>query len=658
MSPLSVAQFLDPSLPGFDVVVFDEASQIPPWDAVGAIARGNQVIVVGDSKQLPPTSFFHSSDDGDDPLDDEDRIDLDSILDEAVGAGLPQHRLRWHYRSRHESLIAFSNHHYYDGKLRTFPSADHEVPHLGVHLHPVPDGFYDRGRTRTNRGEAEAIRDEVVRLLTTPGPRRTVGVVTFSMPQQRLIQDLLDDARRRHPHLEGHFTGDEEPFVKNLENVQGDERDVILFSVGYGPDKTGKLSMNFGPLNKDGGERRLNVAITRARERVVIFSTLRADQIDLSRSRAPGVAHLKTYLDYASRGIVTLNAAAVTNLNTEPSSPLEQQVKQALEAAGHTVHCQVGVSGYRLALAVVDPEQPGSYVLGVECDGPTYHDSAVARERDHLRDLVLEGLGWRIHRVWSADWWHSREATVQRLQLAVSDALTAERAEREALLEAAANHEPVAPPPPAAPEDDGASLDRIRLALGEDDGLAPPEGTETWHHPEVTCPVSRDEFHWQSRSKELGLAVTAVVDAAGPLDEEHVWSLFREAVGFGRLGSKIRATLEISLDKVPAKKRPTRAHGALFPAGLSPEAYTSFRVPGDSRDISQVCLPEVANALAWVLTSAGAVGVDEAALFRSTARMLGFSQVGSQVKKRLKQAVKLLVEQERAKRDGGRVVGV
>lgn len=419
MSPLSVAQYLEPSHAVFDVVVFDEASQIPVWDAIGAIARGQQLIVVGDPKQLPPTNFFNSAVDDDENLAPEEFKDLESILDELMTHGLRHKRLQWHYRSRHEGLIAFSNRQYYENELFTFPSA--EITLGGVKFKYLAKARYDKGRSRTNRGEAEALVAELVaRLRNSDGRCYSYGVVTFSLAQQQLIENLLDEERRKHPEIEVHF-GDEPPvegepvFVKNLENVQGDERDVIFFSICYGVDETGRVSMNFGPLNRDGGERRLNVAITRAKHEVVVFSGLRADQIDLTRTRARGVRDLKYFLDYAERGPSALAAATSASPNGEPDSEFEQMVANRLRAAGYEVHHQVGCSGYRIDLGIVDSANPGRYQLGVECDGATYHRAATARDRDKLRQLILEGLGWTLYRIWSTDWWHDCEAETKKL---------------------------------------------------------------------------------------------------------------------------------------------------------------------------------------------------------------------------------------------------
>jgi len=421
MSPLSVAQYLDAGHDGFDVVIFDEASQIPVWDAVGAIARGRQLIVVGDPKQLPPTNFFTASDDDDDEADlaPDSFKDLESILDELMTNGLRHKRLQWHYRSRHEGLISFSNREYYDNELLTFPSP--EADHGGVRFRHLANARYDKGKSRTNRVEAEALVAELVsRLREADGPTRSFGVVTFSQAQQSLVENLLDEERRKCPEIEIHF-GDEPPvegepvFVKNLENVQGDERDVILFSICYGADESGRVSMNFGPLNRNGGERRLNVAVTRAKHEVVVFSGLRADQIDLARTRARGVRDLKRFLDYAERGPRALAVATTASPDAAPDSEFERMVADRVRAAGFEVHHQVGCSDYRIDLAVVDPAAPGRYLLGIECDGATYHRAATARDRDKLRQAVLEDLGWKLHRIWSTDWWHNAEREMEKL---------------------------------------------------------------------------------------------------------------------------------------------------------------------------------------------------------------------------------------------------
>jgi len=422
MSPMSVAQYLDPNHAPFDLIIFDEASQIAPWDAIGAIARGKQAIIVGDPKQLPPTTFFMKA--GNDSPTEEGMVeDLESILDDCM-VSLRTLTLDWHYRSRHESLIHFSNVHYYENRLLTFPSPHPEG--MGVQWRHVAGGVYDRGKSATNRGEADQIVAEIVQRLTHPQRRDwSIGIVTFNAAQQLLIESLLEEARREHPAIDPYFSDEaaERLFVKNLENVQGDERDVIIFSICYGPDAQGRVWMNFGPINNDGGERRLNVAVTRARRELVVFSSLRADQIDLARTRAKGALHLKTFLDYAQRGPQAIEEVSTLRPEADFDSPFERQVFDALIRKGWTVHFQVGCSGYRIDLAVVHPESPGQYLLGIECDGANYHRAKTARDRDRLRETVLRGLGWEIVRVWSTDWWNDPNRETERLCKACEETL-------------------------------------------------------------------------------------------------------------------------------------------------------------------------------------------------------------------------------------------
>ena len=435
MSPLSVAQYLPADQATFDVVIFDEASQITTWDAIGAIARGRQTVIVGDPKQLPPTNFFGRTEDEDEDIPEVER-DMPSILDEVSVAGVPHRNLNWHYRSRDESLIAFSNHHYYDGRLVTFPA-----PSTGsdaIKFHKV-SGIYARGQGRVNQDEALAVAEMVKRRLTTwlavpEDERQTLGVITFNTEQQSLILDMLDEMRRGNSELEWFFSDErEEPvIVKNLESIQGDERDVMLFSVTFGPDLAGKLTMNFGPINGTGGEKRLNVAVTRARRELHVFSSIRAEQIDLERSRAVGVRDLKAFLDYAERGSIALPARDEGSLGPA-ESPFEEAVAAALRAKGWEVRTQIGVSDFRVDLGVVHPDYAGSYLAGIECDGARYHSSATARDRDKVRQAVLEDLGWTILRVWSTDWFQNSLDVADRLHGKLDRLLEKDRTVRAAV---------------------------------------------------------------------------------------------------------------------------------------------------------------------------------------------------------------------------------
>lgn len=430
MSPLSIAQYLSADTALFDVVVFDEASQITVWDAIGAIARGKQVIMVGDPKQLPPTHFFDKLDSD---VDSEDvDIELESILDECIGANIPTMNLSWHYRSRHESLIAFSNHKYYGGGLVTFPSP--VTKDKAVSFHYIGDGVYEKGGARINKPEAIALVLHIVERINAPSFKdsgKTIGIVTFNSEQQRLIEDLLDAERRKTPLIEPYFSdNDIEPiFVKNIENVQGDERDIMYFSITYGPDLTGAISMNFGPMNKDGGERRLNVAVTRARHELLVFSSLKPEQIDLSRTQATGVKDMKHFLEFAERGTKAI-AEAINGSVGDFESPFEQAVASAIAEKGWTVHPQIGVSSFRIDLGIVDPDSPGAYLAGIECDGATYHRSATARDRDKLREYILKDLGWDILRIWSTDWWIDPIGTLNKIHEKLEHLLENRRAIR------------------------------------------------------------------------------------------------------------------------------------------------------------------------------------------------------------------------------------
>jgi very-short-patch-repair endonuclease len=426
MSPISVSTFL-PSTMKFDTVIFDEASQMLTSSAINAIYRARQLIIAGDERQLPPTSFFSrglDEDDGDEYV--EDGIDdFESVLHQAKSGGLEQIGLRWHYRSRHESLITYSNYSFYDGQLVTYPSAIQDSPELGVSFVHVPNGIYKRSGSRTNTIEAQKVVERVL-YFADHHPELSLGVVTLSAQQKTEIENQLDAALRVRPDLEEYFTADRlhGVFVKNLESVQGDERDVIIFSVGYGKDENGKLTMNFGPVNIKGGWRRLNVAFTRARNRMELVASIAAG--DFSDTANPNVNHLKRYFDYAVRGPSAL-AFEVGESNLGPESPFEEEVIQVIRLLGYDPVPQVGQAGYRIDMAIKDPKNPGSFVLGIECDGAAYHSSRVARDRDRLRQDVLEGLGWNLYRIWGPTWYRNRKQAERDLHSAISAAVQSKR---------------------------------------------------------------------------------------------------------------------------------------------------------------------------------------------------------------------------------------
>ena len=456
MSPLAVSQFLARSASmtetiGFDAVIFDEASQVFPEDAIPSIERADQVIVVGDAQQLPPTTFFRRAMEEDDNSDDDDDVEQqdafegrDSILEVMQGMrgrGVAERYLQVHYRSRHDSLIRFSNHFFYDDRLMVFPSPEVERSGVGIRDVYLAEGRYDAGGTRTNQRESEQVVDLVYELARTIPIDESIGVVALSRTQADLIEFLLEQRRISEPDIEFRFTDtlDEPLFVKNLENVQGDERDHIILSIGYGPTTgPGAVPNRFGPINAVGGHRRLNVAVSRARRTLTLVHSLRASDV---RSEQHGAKLLRRYLEYAENPVTALDAAQSINDAAETESDFEHAVLQALTARGHEVKIQVGVAGYRIDLGILS-EDGTRFDLGIECDGLTYHSCPAARDRDWLRQTVLEGLGWNIHRIWSTAWIRNKNQEI----IAIENAL--ERARSRPKLAISQVHLPMKDLPP------------------------------------------------------------------------------------------------------------------------------------------------------------------------------------------------------------------
>ena len=586
MSPLSVAQYLPAHSAPFDLVIFDEASQIPTWDAIGAIGRGRQVIVVGDPKQLPPTTFFERQipgGDGDGQTFAVEVEDLESILDECVGAGIQSFELTWHYRSRHESLIAFSNKAYYGGRLITFPSPVTEDN--AVSFRHVPDGVYARAGARTNQAEARALVAEAVSVLRdviAGGPTRSLGIVTFNAEQQALIENMLDDARRRDPLLEPFFSDEaaEPVLIKNLESVQGEERDVMLFSLTYGPDQTGRVTMNFGPLNQSGGERRLNVAVTRAREALIVFGSLLPDHIDLSRTSATGVAHLKQFLDFAMHGARAFARAATGPLG-DFESPFEAAVSERLAGKGWILHPQIGVSGFRIDLGVVDPGAPGAFLAGVECDGATYHRGATARDRDRLRQVVLERLGWRILRIWSTDWWTNAARETDRLHVALQAVLVEAHAKRVG-----------AKTPDVDYVTNGVAYVEPEPMLEERSSR--PTGADVGDGQIPEAAVDAGQFYEDDYRATLAVMVASELASSGPLRQDKLIQRIARLHGFQRAGHEIQERIVASIPKACRRSR-DGAGTFVWPTDADPAACGTFRRPlkGASRDPMEVPIEEL-----------------------------------------------------------------
>lgn len=633
MSPLSVAQYLPPDTPPFDLVIFDEASQITPWDAVGAIARGKQVVVAGDPKQMPPTSFFDRGA-GAEEDDSEIETDQESILEECLGARLPQRRLTWHYRSRHESLIAFSNHRYYDGDLVTFPAP--VTRDSMVSLRRV-SGAWSRGKNRNNRMEAEAVVTEAVRRLLDPafvderGERLTLAIITLNSEQQKLIEDLLDRARRNHPELEPWFAEDapEPVVVKNLETVQGDERDVILLGIAYGPETPDAptMAMNFGPLNRDGGWRRLNVAITRARREMVVFTSFPPTHIDLNRTSSSALRDLRHFLEYAERGTRALGEAAAGP--SAASDFFEQAVARGLRDRGWTVVPRVGVSRFRIDLGVVHPDRPDDYLIGVECDGASYHGAATARDRDKVREAVLKGLGWDLARVWSTDWWIDPHGALERLDATLKEALERSRAAAatapvfeaapDVALDALSDTDDVADEAeaPVDPEDE-------RESLGGDYRLVDFGAMTT---------IDPDRFQDHEYSAVLTEMVSRVVTAEAPIRDTLLVERIARAHGFKRSGRQIRERIMTVARGIAHVEAEHTGASFVWADAMAVAAWEQARYPSSSADvrsIEDIALPELSAAIRGC--------IDAADPLTDAARRFGVKRLSGGAKDRLKMA--------------------
>lgn len=625
MSPLSVASYLPPGAVEFDLVVFDEASQVKPVEALGAIARGRQLVVVGDSKQLPPTSFFDSLTGPGDEADEENvTADIQSILELCRARQMPERMLRWHYRSQHESLIQPSNQLFYDNRLVIFPSPGGQGE-LGLVYHHLPETQYERGTSRTNPLEAQAVAAAVLQHART-SPGRTLGVVAFSMAQRQAIQDAVEASRRLHPEAETFFTRHpHEPFfIKNLENVQGDERDVILTSIGYGRTRAGALTMSFGPLNAEGGERRLNVLITRARQRCEVFTNLTADDIDLRRSTAKGVAALKTFLDFAQHGRLNQNEET----GCEMESPFEEVVYRALSARGYQVRPQIGSQGFYLDLAVVDPDQPGRYVLGIACDGAMYHSARSARDRDRLRQQVLETVGWRLHRIWSTDWFRNPAREIERAIQAIEEARRLAAANgTDELGQAQLLAEESRPP---------MEIER------EETSVAPVAVAETYQVAQLPAVVAHRELHRHGLS-QLALWLTQVVRVESPIHIEDATRRLAQASGATQVGARIRKAVQDAA-LLAVNLRRMRRHGDFLweNSMRQPPLRDRSQLPASSRKLVLVAPEELALALCTIVTQS--FGLPRESVYLPAVRLLGFTRLSEEMRQQLEPALLGLLE--------------
>lgn len=633
MSPLAVSQYL-PADMTFDVVIFDEASQVLPADAVNSIYRGRALILAGDDKQLPPSTFFERAIEEEEEKDDAEEQgvegvgDYGSVLELAKGSGaFPGLGLRWHYRSQHESLIAYSNYKFYEGKLITFPSALKHGDDIGVSFRKV-DGLYERGGSASNPGEALSVAHRVIRHYTEH-PELTLGVVTFSVAQKAAIESALFEERRRYPELEKYFETEDRLggfFVRSLESVQGDERDVIFFSVGYGPDEAGKVGTSFGVLNRKGGWRRLNVGITRARRAVEVFASMEPTQIPFSTNE--NVEYLRGYLEYAAKGMQSL-AVPPSPTGLDPESPFEESVIKTIRGWGYEVEPQVGAAGYRIDLGVKHPELPGKFALGVECDGYQYHSAPAARDRDRLRDSVLTGLGWTMHRIWGTAWYRHRAQEEARLKDAIETAALDPNA--------AKGPQPV--PKFEHPE-----------VLTE---VVDPAELPIWMHPYAAADPS--PLPWgadpgdQDSVPLVRRALLALVEAEGPVHHKVVEARLRQWWGIGRIRRRIRQNIDEAV-----KRSPIQWSGDFMYTGALDVEHVRAPSVEAARSVNEVHPRELALAVAFVVRDAGFAEHGE--VVRQVRQSFGWNRTGDQIAHSLGGAIEAAVENGWVDEEDGQLV--
>jgi len=630
MSPLSVAQFLIPGKQKFDLLVMDEASQIQPVDAIGAIARCQQVVVVGDERQLPPTSFFSRMTEASNDDDDASQVaDIESILGLFVARGLPQRMLRWHYRSRHQSLIAVSNSQFYENKLFIVPSPYTKEAGMGLMFHHIANGIFESGGSNANPIEARHIAAAILNHAQN-SPTQSLGVATFSVSQRKAIQDELELLRRLNPQFEDFFHAhpNEPFFIKNLENIQGDERDVIMISVGYARNQQGYFAMRFGPLGSQGGERRLNVLISRAKRRCEVFASITDEDIDLERAKGVGVFAFKLFLQYARTGRLSLAHQSGKPMD----SIFEEQVAAAVQRLGYQVHAQVGIAGFFIDLAIADPEMPGRYLLGIECDGSAYHSSRSARERDRLRQSVLEDHGWIIHRIWSTDWFQRPDEQLQRVLNAIENA----KKTLEQRAEQGYSSQRAVPVEIVTVEREGI------IEIGLDSTPDKEKMTAVYQEAELEAQLTY-ELH-ETPIGILSTLIEKVVTEESPIHVSEVIVRLRTAWGLQRAGARIELAVK-NATNIACKKGDIAFDGDfLIHNGVEFQIRNRNGVSSTGLRKPEMIHPrEIAAGITKVVSNN--LGATEDEVVTAVSRMLGFKATSGALKKTIIYAIKLCCDE-------------
>ena len=587
------------------------------------------------TRQLPPTTFFDilidvESDDYDLAV----LADMESIL-HLCKRSFPSKMLRWHYRSRHESLIAVSNQEFYDNHLLIYPSPCQESEELGLKLVHLPDTVYDRGKTATNRGEAKEVIKAVFEHFQKYGDSKSLGVGTFNVRQQQALLEELELQLKLNPRMEKYFNThlEEHFFIKNLETIQGDERDVIMVSVGYGFDSEGRLSHNFGPVNQDGGERRLNVLLTRAREKCVIFSNFRGQDLHISSNAPFGLRAFKQFLEYAEKKTLRMSDM----VQDTSDAAFEDAIYEFLCEQGYQIHRQVGCAGFRVDLAILDPEYPGRYLLGIAFDGPMYQTSRVARDRDRLRQQVLEGLGWRFHQLWSTDWYRNRSEVQKNLLSAIEGLLGEERPQQEII--------------PPVVEDDVGEIEQVEEEILEveekhiteiDVEEKSPDEIPEYKVCEDPCVDVSGDLHSQPVG-DVAHAVMKVVEEEGPIHYDEVVRRVRTFWGLSRAGRRVQSVVKEAIRLGVLDGQIIQKGDFLYYKDAPIVVASKNRYPPAKMDI--ISKEEIAAAIKMVLESQYATQMDE--LVREVSRLFGGKVARSSAIKRIKGVINDLIRENK-----------
>lgn len=604
MSPISVAQYISPSNPKFDLVIFDEASQVETHKAVGAISRGTQTIVVGDPKQLPPTSFFKTN------ITDESfkEADLPSILDELISLSFPEYYLKWHYRSNHESLITFSNQTYYEDSLYTFPSVDNRLKKVS---NIEANGIFGIPKRGQNEKEAQTILIYLKDLLLVKNDiSRSIGIVTFNQPQSTLILDMIEEEMdKSHKFASAINNLPEEMFVKNIENVQGDERDLIIFSIGFGPKESGKMSMNFGPINQRGGSKRLNVAITRSRDEMLVFSSFPASRIDLNRTSSEGPRDLKNFLEYAQSNL-TMHSSKLNS--HENNTNILKDLKKNLKEKGYESDLNVGTSEFKIDLAILDKGSKKKYCAAILIDGGFKSNDSID-DRISTQEKMLNRLGWNTINLWSLDWFINKESTVSNIIKNLegqNDIYKKDTSKNKG--------------------------EKIQFLPIENNNYYEYESCYTEDYLRNIEYTTPNEFYISRRKQEkASMLCVRVVKIEQPILFDDLCRKVMIKFDLSVLTDKMRNQFKEIISTTPIF---IDNHNTLWSDQESAMNYKSFRIPGEEREFNDIPNIEIKNVILFILKNQLSIPLE--GIYRETFKILGFNMLGTKAKSRIKIIVK------------------